>query len=263
MGLFRTWAETIAAYSKQLGVSGSVVQIGRQQMFFGVSELRDIVARTGNVPSDVAVSLERESKHVVPGPPDALWVSPEYYFAHLGFSQIDAVDISDYEGANLILNLNEPANSNLPQYDFVFDSGTVEHVFHIPNYFRNVHALCKVGGHILHLTQSSGWMGHGFYLICPTLFWDFYEANGYRIVKAEIWQVPTNPALNSRFFGTIPYRPEIFPDSHQMGISSESYFMVLFIVQRLERSACDVVPIQGSYRRIYQRAQVAGSQRFY
>lgn len=62
-------------------------------------------------------------------------------------------------------------------------------------------------------------MGHAFYLICPTLFWEFYEANGYRIVKAEIWQIPTDPALN-RFLGVISYRPGIFPEGHEMGLSA-------------------------------------------
>jgi hypothetical protein len=263
MGMFRTWAETIAAYCKELGVSGSIVQIGRQEMFFGVSELKDIIARTGNSPSDLVLSLECESRAVVSESKELAWITPEYYFAHLGFSRVDAVDISEYEGANVILNLNEPAKSGTPQYDFVFDSGTIEHVFHIPNYFQNIHSLCKVGGHILHLTQSSGWMGHGFYLICPTLFWDFYEVNGYRIVRAEVWQIPIDPKLNPRFFGTIKYRPGLFPETHQMGISAESYFMVMFVVQRLDSSTGDVAPIQSSYRRIHQLAREAGGHRFY
>lgn len=151
MGLFHTWSETIAARCKELGVSGSIVQIGRQECFFGVSELKDMIARTGNAPSDLAFTLEREGKAVTPAPKD--WITPEYYFAHLGFSRVDAVDVSDYEGANVILDLNEPAKSGTPQYDFVLNSGTIEHVFHIPNYFQNIHSLCKVGGHILHLTR--------------------------------------------------------------------------------------------------------------
>ena len=169
--------------------------------------------------------------------------------------------MSDYEGASVILDLNEPAKPGTPQYDFVLDSGTIEHVFHIPNYFQNVHSLCKVGGYILHLTQSSGWMGHGFYLICPTLFWDFYEANGYRIVRAEIWQIPTNPALN-RFFSIISYRPGIFPEGHVMGISAESYFMVMFIVQRLEHSTCNLLPIQTTYQRLHQLDRNTDRSRF-
>src|SRR5712692_1353971 len=112
MGLFPVWSESIASYSKELGLSGSIVQIGRQEMFFGVSELREMVARTGNAASSLAVDLEREGKAVLPNH----WITPEYYFAHLGFSRVDAVDVSDYEGANVIIDLNEPPKSGTPQY---------------------------------------------------------------------------------------------------------------------------------------------------
>lgn len=250
MGLFPRWAESIAAYCKQLGACGSVIQIGRQDLFFGVSELEEILARTGNAPSGLALTLEREGNAILKD----RRITAEYYFAQLGFSRVDAVDLSDYEGANVILDLNGPPRPDLPQYDFVLDSGTIEHVFHIPNYFRNIHSLCKVGGHILHLTQASGWMGHGFYLICPTLFWEFYAANGYRIVRAEIWQIPTHPSLESRFLAVIPYRPGLLPEGPQMGISAESYFMVLFIVERLAHSTCEVVPIQRAYERLHRSA---------
>jgi hypothetical protein len=253
MGMFSVWAEPIAAYCKELGVSGSIVQIGRQEMFFDAATLKDMIARTGNAPSDLAGALEREGRAVTPDQS----VTPEYYFAHLGFSCVDAADVSDYEGANVILDLNEPPKSGTPQYDFVLDSGTIEHVFHIPNYFRNLHSLCKVGGYILVLTQSSGWMGHGFYLTCPTLFWDFYKANGYRIVRAEVWQNPIDPLLGSRFIGIIPYRPGIFGGGHRGGISAESYYMVMFIVQRLEGSTGDVVPIQEEYRVLHEAARNA------
>src|SRR4051812_44393764 len=56
------------------------------------------------------------------------------FFSGLGFSEIDALDISDYEGANVIGDLNDPGLGKRvgKTYDVVYDSGTIEHIFDAP-----------------------------------------------------------------------------------------------------------------------------------
>src|SRR6266536_647665 len=51
----------------------------------------------------------------------------------LGAKEIVSVDQSDFEGATLIHDLNEPfPQSQREQYTFVYDGGTLEHVFNYP-----------------------------------------------------------------------------------------------------------------------------------
>ena len=63
----------------------------------------------------------------------------------------------------------------------LLDSGTLEHVFHLPNALKSVVELAKVGGRVMLLSPSSNHFDHGFYMFSPTLFYDYFSANGLRI----------------------------------------------------------------------------------
>jgi len=109
--------------------------------------------------------------------------SADYLFHRLGFDEVVATDVSNFEGADLVLDLNQLCVTPDQQgrYDVVLDGGTLEHVFHLPNALRNVLDFTAVGGRIIHVGPSSNHLDHGFYMFSPTLFWDFYKTNGLDI----------------------------------------------------------------------------------
>src|SRR5947207_2246355 len=52
------------------------------------------------------------------------------FFRGLGATSIDFLDASNYEGANVVHDLNQPIATQLATaYDCVFDGGALEHVF--------------------------------------------------------------------------------------------------------------------------------------
>ena len=52
--------------------------------------------------------------------------SPESVFQAFRFNTVDSMDISDFEGANIIHDLNYPIPKNLEQkYNCVFDGGVI------------------------------------------------------------------------------------------------------------------------------------------
>lgn len=97
-------------------------------------------------------------------------------FDFLGFEQTDYMDVSDYEGANVLHDLNSPLPQSLySQYDFILDGGTSEHVFDIAEALRNYHRLLRKGGQLLAFNPANNWLGHGFYQIGPELVWSFWR----------------------------------------------------------------------------------------
>ena len=101
---------------------------------------------------------------------------PRAYFSRLDFSTLQALDISDFEGADHIFDLNE---DELPerlvsQFDAVFNGGTLEHVFHVPNALTSITRMLRPGGVVVHVLPCNGWVNHGFYQISPTLMFDYY-----------------------------------------------------------------------------------------
>lgn len=90
------------------------------------------------------------------------------------------IDNSNFEEANLIIDLNEPLKENIKQYDTVIDFGTSEHVFNVSECLKNISKLCKINGNIIHSLPANNNCGHGFWQFSPELFFSIYSAeNGY------------------------------------------------------------------------------------
>ena len=111
------------------------------------------------------------------------------FFAALGFSQIDALDISDYEGANIIGDLNDPGLAARigGTYDMVYDSGTIEHIFDAPTALRTLARLVGVGGAVVHATPANGFMDHGLWQVSPDLYRTFYRQAGFSILTSALF----------------------------------------------------------------------------
>ena len=75
----------------------------------------------------------------------------------LNIVEVDIMDFSDYEGANIIQDLNTLIKNHdiFEKYDLIIDGGTLEHVFHVPNAFENFLSYLKLVGefYILHQVQ--------------------------------------------------------------------------------------------------------------
>ena len=82
-----------------------------------------------------------------------------------GCTYVDSMDFSNFEGANIIhdLNIIIDNENNIQKYDTVIDLGTLEHVYHINNAFINLSKICKTGGQIIHILPSDQQCGHGFW----------------------------------------------------------------------------------------------------
>ncbi len=123
------------------------------------------------------------------------------FFHLLGAEEVSAMDISDYEGATILHDLNQPIGDELKEkFTFVLDGGTLEHVFNFPNALSNAMKMVKVGGHLVIITGGNNFFGHGFYQFSPELFYRaLSEENGFavnRLVAAEVrgnWYEAADP----------------------------------------------------------------------
>lgn len=118
----------------------------------------------------------------------------------LGAEAMDFMDVSQYEGANVIHDLNEPLPVGLAgSYDCVFDGGALEHVFNFPTALKSCMDLVRPGGHLIIITPWNNFAGHGFYQFSPELFYSaLSEANGYSveqmvIVQKDRWYAVADP----------------------------------------------------------------------
>jgi len=177
-------------------------------------------------------------------------------FGALGFSTIKALDIGYHERADYLYDLN---GANLDsvldrQFDLVFDGGTMEHIFHVPNCFKNIFDSLKIGGCVFHMSPGNNHFDHGFYQFCPTLFYDYYRANGYTILDATIYShLPEGGAWTFQ-----PYTPRSLDAIAFGGLDARMYGTML-VARKTRRSTYDVVPQQGFYADLPRWVAVAPS----
>lgn len=106
----------------------------------------------------------------------------------LGAKDLHVMDVSDYEGADILQNLNEPIPDALKgRFDVVFDGGTLEHVFNFPTAIRNCMDMVAVGGSLFFHLPANNNCGHGFYQFGPDVFYrTLSPENGFKVARMII-----------------------------------------------------------------------------
>jgi hypothetical protein len=109
----------------------------------------------------------------------------------LGAQQVSSLDASDYEAPTYVCDLNLPHPGYLSQkFSLVYDGGSLEHVFNIPQALRTCMDMVRLGGTFVQLTVANNYMGHGFWQLSPeTVFRVFSRVNGYAIKGVFLHEV--------------------------------------------------------------------------
>lgn len=167
-------------------------------------------------------------------------------FAALGFApdRVRSMDASNYESPDFVHDLNTPVPASLhDQFDVIFDGGTLEHVFSARDAFFNMAAMLKIGGLAIHHAPVD-WPDHGFYNFNPTLFRDFYAANGFDEILLRF----TATALDDPT-GRDYHFHDAFP-----GYLRPRYGLLLWAAYRKRTPFTGHVPTQGRYRELWKRS---------
>lgn len=109
------------------------------------------------------------------------------FFKAIGFKEVHALDVSDYEKADIIFDLNYDLPEELiGKFDIVFDGGVIEHVFDVVKAFKNLCQMTKVGGYIFNINPVYNYLYNTFWNISPEMFLEFYGANKYKILDCSL-----------------------------------------------------------------------------
>jgi hypothetical protein len=179
---------------------------------------------------------------------DPATIYAEELFRLLGAKQITAIDASDYEGAQIVHDMNRPIPDSLAaSFDLVLDGGTLEHVFNFPTGIQNAMQMVAANGVFISFTVANNYSGHGFYQFSPELFYRLLcEENGYAVESCIMWE----EIEGSRFYQV----PD--PENVKMPIELVSRSGTYLFVQakRLGSVSRDYVPQQSDYARHWQAA---------
>lgn len=151
----------------------SFLMLGKQEMHLHESFL-DVLEESGLIDCKEKFG-ERELEDSV------------LFFLAVGFKEVRALDVSDYEKADIIFDLNYELPKELEnRFDIVFDGGVIEHVFNVATAFLNICKMTKIGGYIFSINPVYNYIHNTFWNISPEMFLDFYSANEYKILDCSM-----------------------------------------------------------------------------
>ena len=173
--------------------------------------------------------------------------------------KVDAIDYSDYEGASIVHDLNEPLKPEHKNiFDVVIDGGTIEHIFDAKTALYNYMSLLKVGGTLYISTPANNQMGHGFYQFSPEVFFNlFSEKYGFRCDDVIL---EVNPFMGGELADGKTYRVK---NPKQLGerimLANKRPVVIIIKATKLQDVDLDSVskPIQSDYAARYDEAEGA------
>lgn len=173
------------------------------------------------------------------------------FFLILGFSEIKSLDVSKYQNAEIIFDLNK---DNTPKkirnrFDCILDGSTSEHIFSTLNVLKNIHRFLKKGGYVIHVTSLNNMSKDGFYQFHPNYFKDFYSVNGYKIIKNLYW--------------VMDYEKKIFNQKTKIKIGRDYFYKNFKKADHFSRKKNLPLQIIFIARKISNKKIIVPQQKFY
>jgi len=238
MGILLNSAYLMLVEGKRKAFNGHVLQLGKQSVHFSYPSLKNLADHVGITLVDIGLNNQDERR-----------LTDVEFFRSIGFSSVSAMEFGTSEGAEYVWDLNHKVPGDWHEIaDFIYDGGTIEHIFHVPNCMDSVARMLKIGGRVFHEAIASGGVDHGLYSIQPTLFYDFYGANQFERnlftiskMKLESWMTHTGIQ--------IPYEPGMYDFEKTWSFEKETFYVGVFFATKVLPYKDMVIPQQSIWAR--------------
>lgn len=171
------------------------------------------------------------------------FISDAVFFKLMGITDMVAMDVSDYEGAEIIHNLNLPIPESLHnQFDFIIDGGTFDHLFDLRRAFANVVKMLRPGGRIFQWNAASNFTGSAYLSFGPDFFYDYFTINHFVDFNVYVAEVDSIGQRESWEF----YEYIGAGESHHF--RSSKIQMTVVLAQKGPSTTWNEMPVQSHYR---------------
>lgn len=183
----------ILRLKKNYNVRGPILTFGNQDIYATKEDVIKWINELGlplEVPSDIeycasmgVLTINKEA---------ANYIHAKTFFEFLGIPKNQYYDIDKFEFDKpaILHDLQKPIDECYHNFfNFILDIGTMEHIFDVAAVMSNIVNATKVGGYVLQIIPMHNFINHGFHQFSPTLFYDFYTANGFEIIESHIIEI--------------------------------------------------------------------------
>lgn len=184
MGILSSVGEHLLSISPMLGLQGDVLTLGNQDVILFEDQWSALCSKYG-VSTNTQKAQTRLIECYNAREP---YITAETYFRSLGCSRLVSLDVSRYQGCDILFDLN---SSSTPldlseKFDVVFDGSTIEHVLLTQNVMTHIFNFLKPGGIVIHVSPVNNMPTDGFYQFSPSFFRQHYANQGFEQVYEKL-----------------------------------------------------------------------------
>lgn len=217
---------------------GKIVHLlGRQTVHFELQTAIGLFEKHGITP--VATQVEYDTQTIYSKQhSDQKFITDQTFFGMLGVEKVYAIDHSDFEGADILINLNvDLPKKHEESVDFLYGGSVCDNVFDPAMYIRNIAKLLKPGGRVLDTNVASN--EHHLYM-CPPPIWyfDYFVMNSFADCKLYVCEGSDNHI----YLLEPPVTMKLVSDWPLTNLG------VIFIAEKGFNSTWQISPTQDCYR---------------
>ena len=253
MGITPLHARLIVLEHKRRPLPSTVHLLGRQTVYLTVEGAVKLIRACGVEPQKTSVELDVQTRGAAALQSE--YISDRMFFSMLGVEKIVAIDYTNYEGAEVIIDLNVPLpDLHVGSIDFLFGGSVLDNIFDPATYMINVSKLLRTGGRVFDQNVISQ-VHHPYLLVTPAWLLDYYVVNRFKNLRVYIAEHSAGGFIH--MYGVLASADEMVSD---FGPPRGNLILgVIVIAEKGFQSTADVVPIQDQYRSEMDRSRYGAS----
>jgi SAM-dependent methyltransferase len=189
MGLGPPEAEFLLAEHRYQPIRGTWLTISRQTVGMTPSFAKHLVTQAGvALRPEAQIHLDKQTTgHSLSG---VELISDDSFYALFSDAKFSILDVSDYEGADVLHDMNLPIGAEWEnRFDFVLCGSCLDNIFDPVTALQNLARLTKPGGRIF-LFEWGNSFPTGYLRFTPDWFLDYFAVNGFADAKAYMLHFP-------------------------------------------------------------------------
>jgi SAM-dependent methyltransferase len=162
-------------------IKGNLLCLAKQSVNLDVEELEQIFGKKYNINHK---TIDKKTKHAKQT--KRLRITDKAFLEQTFDIKYNSLDISKYEGANIIGDLNKDLPKKFhKKFDFIFSGGVLDNLFNPTNALINISKLLKDNGRILFWEPSRGLVG-SMLNFTPEYFYSYFSLNKFADYKVYL-----------------------------------------------------------------------------
>jgi SAM-dependent methyltransferase len=229
---------------------GTAYTFGRQTVNIAPEQVLPLFRHLGCEPAITEFHIDRATRYAQRNEGENCIRDIDFLTA-LGLSNVKAIDISDFEGAEIIIDLNRPLPSELEtSCDLVLDGSTLDNIFDPVTALKSIGRMLRPGGRaFIHNLGNASYLFPGipYTVFNPVWFFDYFVWNNFDYCQAYCFVYPTGKRV-ATFALSLERAARLQGSGFVRQIDTPYCMSILIYAEKGADSTWDRMPIQHAYR---------------